>query len=106
MANKEQQIKNSFIYLLPIIAGSILPFVSLFIFTRILTREDYGVLALAQVYAVFVSGLANFGMTAAYDRNYFQYRSNPLETAKLLYSILLFVTLNFIFLAGLTFVFR
>lgn len=106
MANKEKQIKNSFIYLLPIIAGSILPFVSLSIFTRILTREDYGVLALAQVYAIFVSGLANFGMTAAYDRNYFQYRSNPLETAKLLYSILLFVTLNFLFLAGLTFVFR
>jgi len=106
MANKEQQIKNSFIYLLPIIAGSILPFVALAIFTRILTREDYGVLALAQVYAVFVSGLANFGMTAAYDRNYFQYRSNPLETAKLLYSILLFVTLNFLFLACLTFVFR
>ena len=106
MANKEQQIKNSFIYLLPIITGSILPFVSLSIFTRILTKEDYGVLALAQVYAVFVSGLANFGMTAAYDRNYFQYRSNPLETAKLLYSILLFVMLNFLFLAGLTFIFR
>ncbi|MCG2756955.1 MAG: oligosaccharide flippase family protein [Desulfobacteraceae bacterium] len=106
MANKEQQIKNSFIYLLPIIAGSILPFVSLSIFTRILTREDYGVLALAQVYAVFVSGLANFGMTAAYDRNYFQYRSNRLETARLLYSIILFVTLNFLFLASLTFVFR
>jgi len=106
MANKEQQIKNSFIYLLPIIAGSILPFIALSIFTRILTKVDYGVLALAQVYAVFVSGLANFGMTAAYDRNYFQYRSNPLETSKLLYSILLFVTLNFIFLAGLTFAFR
>ena len=106
MINKEQQIKNSFIYLLPIIAGSMLPFVSLSIFTRILTREDYGVLALAQVYAVFVSGLANFGMMAAYDRNYFQYRSNRLETAKLLYSTLLFVILNFFFLACLTFVFR
>ncbi len=106
MTNKEQQIKNSFIYFFPIIIMGILPFVTLPIFTRILTKEDYGVLALAQVYAVFVGGLANFGMTAAYDRNYFQYRSNPLETAKLLYSILLFVIMNFIFLAGLTFVFR
>ena len=106
MTNKERQIKNSFIYLLPIIAGSILPFVALSIFTRILTREDYGVLALAQIYAIFVSGLSNFGMTAAYDRNYFQYRSNSLETAKLLYSILLFVMLNFLYLACLTFVFR
>jgi len=106
MTNKEQQIKNSFIYLLPIIVGSVLPFITLPIFTRILTKEDYGVLALAQVYAIFVNGLANFGMTAAYDRNYFQYRSNYLETAKLLYSILLFVMLNFLLLAGLTYLFR
>ncbi len=69
MTNKEQQIKNSFIYFLPVISGTVLPFSALSIFTRILTREDYGVLALAQIYAIFVSGMANFGMTAAYDRN-------------------------------------
>ncbi|MBW1716346.1 MAG: oligosaccharide flippase family protein [Deltaproteobacteria bacterium] len=42
--NKEQQVKNSFIYLLPIIASNIFPFVTIPIFTRILTRDDYGVL--------------------------------------------------------------
>jgi len=106
MTNKEQQIKNSFIYLFPIIIGNILPFVTLPIFTRILTKEEYGVMALAYVYAIFVNGLANFGMTVAYDRNYFQYRNNPLKTAQLLYSILLFVILNFIFLGGLTYFFK
>jgi O-antigen/teichoic acid export membrane protein len=106
MANKEQQVRNTFIYLLPAIVGNVLPFITLPIFTRILTKEDYGVLALAQIYAIFVSGLANFGMTAAYDRNYFQYRSNHMKTAKLLYSTLLFVLLNFLFLAGLTYVFK
>jgi O-antigen/teichoic acid export membrane protein len=106
MVNQEQQIKNSFIYLLPIIVGGLLPFITLPVFTRILTKEDYGVLALAQVYAIFVNGLANFGMTAAYDRNYFQYRDSRLDMAKLLYSILLFVMLNFILLASLTYIFR
>jgi len=106
VATKEQQIKNSFIYLLPIIISNLLPFITLPIFTRILTREDYGVLALAQVYAIFVTGLANFGMTVSYDRNYFQYRDNRVETAKLLYSTLLFVMLNFLFLAGLTYLFK
>ena len=96
MANKEQQIKNSFIYLSPIIISNLLPFITLPIFTRILTREDYGVLALAQVYAIFVSGLANFGMTTAYNRNYFQYRVDRLKTAQLLYSTLGFVVFNFI----------
>jgi O-antigen/teichoic acid export membrane protein len=106
MTNKEQQIKNSFIYLLPMVIGCILPFITLPIFTRILTKEDYGVLALAQVYAIFVSGLANFGMTAAYDRNYFQYRGDLEESAQLLYSIVLFVVVNFLVLAVLTYLFR
>lgn len=105
MVNKEQQIKNVCIYLLPV-ASSILPFIAIPIFTRILSKEDYGILALAQVYAIFINGLANFGMTAAYDRNFFQYRHNRQETAQLLYSTLLFVVLNFSLLAGLTLVFN
>jgi O-antigen/teichoic acid export membrane protein len=106
MSNKEQQVKNSFIYLLPIITGSLLPIITIPVFTRILTKEDYGVLALAMVYSIFVNGLANFGMTAAYDRNYFQYRENRLEAAQLLYSCLLFVILNFLCLASLTYIFK
>ena len=106
MTSKEKQIRNSFIYFFPVIMGGILPFVTLPIFTRILSKEEYGVLALAQIYALFVSGLAHFGMTVAYDRNFFQYRVNRTETAGLLYSVLLFVMLNFFFLACLTFVFR
>lgn len=105
MVNKEQQVKNSFIYLLPI-ASSILPFVAIPVFTRILSKEDYGTLALAQVYAMFLSGLSNFGMTAAYDRNFFQYRHNRQETAQLLFSTLLFVVLSFSLLAGITYVFN
>jgi O-antigen/teichoic acid export membrane protein len=106
MVNKEQQIKHGLLYLLPTVTTSLLPFITIPIFTRILTKEDYGVLALAQVYAIFVSGLANFGMIAAYERDYFQYRDNRLQTAQLLYSILTFVMLNFLFLAGLTYLFR
>jgi O-antigen/teichoic acid export membrane protein len=106
MINKEQQIKNSFLYLLPTITTSLLPFFTIPVFTRILTKEDYGVLALAHVYAIFVNGLANFGMTAAYERDYFQYRGDRLETAQLLYSILLFVMLNFLLIAVSTYLFR
>lgn len=105
-ADKEQQIKNSLIYLIPVVTGLVTPFITLPIFTRILTKEDYGVLALAQVYAIFVNGLANFGMTVAYDRNYFQYHGSRSETSKLLYSTLSFVVLNFVFLAALTYFFQ
>jgi O-antigen/teichoic acid export membrane protein len=106
MDNKTHQVKNAFIYLLPVVIGNALPLITLPIFTRILTKEDFGTLALVQIYAIFVSGLTNFGMTAAYDRNYFQYRSNDKETAQLLYSTLFFVFLNFIILVILTYLFK
>ena len=103
---KEKQVKNSFIYLMPIIANSIVPFISLPILTRILTMEDYGVLALVQIYAIFANGLVNFGMTASYDRNFFKYNSNKKQSSQLLFSTLLFVILNFLPAAGLTFYFK
>ncbi|OGL48285.1 MAG: hypothetical protein A3C43_05955 [Candidatus Schekmanbacteria bacterium RIFCSPHIGHO2_02_FULL_38_11] len=106
MSNKELQIKNGFIYLLPMIVSNLLPFMALPVFTRILTSEDYGVLALAQIYAILLSGLANLGMTVAYDRNFFQFRDKHQETAQLLYSTLLFVMINFLILSTLTYFFR
>ncbi|MDO8282168.1 MAG: oligosaccharide flippase family protein [Thermodesulfovibrionia bacterium] len=90
MATKEKQIRNSFIYLLPIIVGNLIPIITLPIFTRILTKEDYGVWGLAQVYAIFMSGLANFGLIIGYERNFFQYKDSG-KSAALLYSTLFFV---------------
>lgn len=63
-------------------------------------------MALSQVYGMFLSGLANFGMTAAYERNFFQHRDNRAESAQLLYSSLLFVMVNFTILAGITYIFK
>ena len=104
MATKEQQIKNSFIYLLPSVLGSLIPMATLPIFTRILTTEDYGVLALAQVYALFASGIANLGLANVYNRNFFQYRDLR-NSAALLYSSMLCVGLVHFGLAVVTYVF-
>ncbi len=106
MTGKEQQVKNSFIYMLPLLVSGIFPFVALPILTRILTREDYGILALAQIYAILVSGVANFGMSASYDRNFFKYKNDKIKSAQLLFSTLFFVILNFVLLASVTFFFR
>lgn len=105
-SGKEKQIQDSILYMLPLIVSTLLPILTLPIFTRILSKEDYGVLALAQVYAVFVSSLANFGTTVSYDRNYFQYRGNREALAQLLFSTLSFVVLNSLLLAVLTYLFR
>lgn len=56
LVDKEQQVKNSFIYLLPVISSFLL-FIAIPIFTRILSKEDYGIVVMAQVYAIFINGL-------------------------------------------------
>jgi O-antigen/teichoic acid export membrane protein len=105
MATKEQQVKNSFIYLLPVIVGNLLPLLTLPIFTRILTKEDYGALALAQVYGIFMSGIANFGLILGYERNFFEHKEEK-EAAELLYSTLLFVITTFLICLIFTYLFK
>lgn len=102
----ERQIRDSFLYMLPLLFNNVIPFLTLPIFTRILTMEDYGILALAQVYAVFMSGLTNFGMILSYERNYFQYRESRCDSAALLFSSLAFVLFNIVVAGLLTFVYR
>ena len=105
MIGKEEQIKNSFVYLLPVIFQNLIPILTIPIFTRILTKEDYGVFALSQVYAIFVNGIANFGLTIGYERNFFEHKGTK-NAAGLLYSTLLLVTSAFILLGVVTFFFK
>ena len=105
MASKEKQIKNSIIYLVPAVIGNLLPMITLPNFTMILSPEDYGVLALGGVYAIFVNGIANFGLTLGYERNFFEGKEIK-KVAGLLYSTLLFVTIVFIIFGLITFLFK
>lgn len=110
MSSKQRQIKNSFIYLVPILIGNLIPFLTLPFFTRILTVEDYGILALVEAYAIFAVGLSNFGMIVGFERNYFQYaqqdQDSGVKIAQLLYSTLLFVSISNLVVGGLTFIIR
>lgn len=105
MTGKEKQIKNSFIYLVPVIIGNFLPMITLPILTRILTPEDYGVLALAGIYAIFVNGIANLGLTIGYERNFFENKETK-KIAGLLYSTLLFVFIVLIIFGFITYLFK
>jgi len=105
MINHEKQIKNTVIYILPVVLGNLLPFLTLPIFTRILTTKDYGVFALAQAYAIFVNGLANFGLTIGYERNFFEYKE-PKRVSALLYSTIAFVSVSIIIFAFITYIFK
>lgn len=67
-------MKNSAIYLFGYAVKSILILVNIPIFTRLYTPADYGALALASVYATLIAGLANFGLSAVFERSFFRIR--------------------------------
>jgi len=103
--NKEKDIKNGITYFLPIIVKNAFPFITLPIFTRILTVEEYGLLGLAIIYATFANGIANFGMTLSFERNFFQHKSEPKKQTQLLFSSIGFVNANFFLLVLITYLF-
>jgi len=105
MKNTEKQIKNILIYILPYIVTGFLPIITLPIFTRVLTVSDYGVYALASIYAILLSGIVNFGLTAGYERNFFQYKDKD-KSSELLYSTLAFVLAAFLIAIAVTYIFK
>lgn len=78
--------------MLPVIVGNLIPIITLPLFTRQLSTDEYGVFSLSQVYAIFINGVANFGLIAGFERNYFESKEIVKRTA-LLYSIVTFVVI-------------
>lgn len=105
MSSRRQQISNSAVYLLPVVIGNLLPIVTLPIFTRLLSKEDFGAFALANAYAVVVGGIATVGLPTAYDRNFFECQADR-QPAKLLYSVVGFASLSFLIFGLLTWLLR
>lgn len=83
--------------------GALLPLISLPFFTRILTLEEYGALALCQAYAIFVNGISNFGLSHGYERDFFENREE--KDGALLYTTILFIIFTYTIFGILTYVF-
>lgn len=98
------KIKNTLIYLLPVIVGNIIPIITIPFYTRKLSTAEYGLLTIAQVYAIFLNGIANFGLMAGYERFFFESNDSKKKVA-LLYSTIAFVLLVSFFFAVMTLIF-
>ena len=105
MSSKPQQVTNASLYLLPVVIGNLVPIVTLPVFTRLLSAEDFGAVALANAYAVVVGGIGTVGLPISYDRNYFECRTDR-QSAQLLYSVVGFASLSFLLVGLLTWLFQ
>lgn len=94
MALTEKNIRNIFIYTAPKFAGYGLNLITLPILTRILTPDDFGIIALAWLFPTIAVSIFNLGLPAAATRYYFEYRTNEEKLNALMFSSQLFLCLS------------
>lgn len=84
--------KNSLLYLIGAMAPSLLSLVTLPLYSRYLSPDDYGVLALIQTFSVFLPVLLSLQLHTSLDRFFFEYREGPLREfiTTLLVTVLIF----------------
>lgn len=96
------KFKKVSFFLLPSLVSSIIPVLTLPIYSRLFSVEEYGIYALCIAFATFASGLSNMGLTTGYERNFFE-QKNEAEHGQLLFSVVLFVIAVYIFFGVLIF---
>ena len=97
------QFQNFFWYLIPFTFKYLLPLLTLPIFTRFLSVDDFGLYALALFYGVFGSGVINLGLITVYERNFFEL--DLILRKNVLFTTLIFTVLNFLLVVSLTYFF-
>ena len=100
-----ENFKKISFYILPSILSAIFPIVTLPIYTRSLSVREYGIYALCIAFATFASGLSNMGLTAGYERNFFE-QKNSVQHGKLLFSVVFFVLFIYLFIGILIYLFK
>ena len=102
---KNKELKNTFYYIFSSFFGAFLPLISVPIFTNYLSVEQFGTYALIQVYSIFLVGVCNFGLTTAYEREFFEYDSK-IQKSTLFFSVTTFVFFLLILAGIITFILK
>jgi len=101
-----KDLKDIIIYMAPLAVSVIFPLIALPIYTKELSIDGYGLLALSLAFSVFANGIVNFGTSLAFERNFFEYSSDNSKLSQLFFSVLLFLIANFLIILVPTFLFK
>lgn len=99
------QFKNFLWYAFPFLIRNFIPLISLPFFTRYISPDDFGILALSVIYGVFIVGLLNLGLISVFERNFFELKEQK-ERIELMWSCIIFVFINLTFGVIFTFYFE
>jgi len=89
------------LYVAQVTVSSLLPLISIPIITHKLPPSEFGVFALAQVYASIAAGIMNWGASVGYERNFFLHEHNQRESGALISSVIAFVFTNVIVMVAM-----
>lgn len=89
-----KNIKPSLLYILQMIVSSGLALISMGFVTYHLSPDEYGQFILVQVYTTFAVGIANFGLSIGYERNFFLYEKSYTQSGQLISSAFVLVAIN------------
>lgn len=101
----EGEVRKGMLFLLPVVVSSLIGLVTLPIFLRFLTPEDYGYLALATAYAAVAVGIGQLGLYVGFEREFFSQTEDSFQV-RLLTSVFAAVSSLFITIAILTWALR
>lgn len=91
MAVSDRTIRNVLVYIAPKFASYGLNLISLPILTRLLTPEDFGIVALAWLFPTVAVSLFSCGLTSAVPRFYFEYKDDHARLSALVFSAGVFI---------------
>ena len=83
-------------YGIPFLIRNFIQLFSLPFFTIYLSPQDFGGLALSTIYGVFLVGLLNLGLIAAFERNFFE-KEKYKERMELMWTLCNFCFCEYIF---------
>ena len=101
-----ESIKSVSLYLLQIFVSGVLMLLLMPIISRYLSPNDLGIFVLAQVYTSVAVGIANLGMLVGYERNFFAVEKSVNDSARLISSAVIFVSINLLALFFLVYLFQ
>ena len=94
MEVEKKTIINFFFYILPKFVGFAVNVITLPVLTRLLTPHDFGVVTMAAIFPTFAVGIFSWGLPAAAQRFFFEYRKDSDRLGRYLFSCMIFLYLS------------
>ena len=93
-------LKNLSLYMVTTALQTVVPVLTVPIFTRLIHREQYGVLYMLQIAMIVGIGLGNWGLANAFERFFFAYAGSRAKQLRLLGTLVAFTLACFAVVFG------